>query len=587
MSSHRTLTEEIIITDTVQDVEQNYCLSLVNNQGGDSLAVDNNGVVDSQSKAAIPANTSTATTISTPSDSSDADSHPETSVSGGRLSLLNSPSHRPQSFRRSQPEAYREKETITPNSEDVGQNMSTSTAIPAGTTGSSTTTSSRYPPPMFCPLTRHLFQDPVVAPDGHTYERDVLLQSDHLQQGYLSEERLYPNRALQQLLDEEPGRGPALLEQLWENSLWPADRPLSDAYYCPITFELMHVPVIDPEGNTYEKAAIVHWLRVNGHSPISRSPLTVTELYPNHVIRELLEYHANDKPNHPALSKWKSEPPPDVPEPADIAIYPSTFEELEAHHARMRRQRRKVIACTILGVVCLILAIIGAASYGGYCIFISIWLGCCVRDSCRRLRELRYEHHQERLSLEEAQQRVQALHERLRRLQQQEEQDLQRLTTESDGPQFQQRIENDVSDDQRQTLTVQRVEAIELSTLPLTDRVEQSLQCREEAELDQQESQQGIEGIRQPQEVTLPMTCSTEQVPVEEPEVDLEEGLDWTTPATVALQDPSLTANEPSVMTVNVSEPLSENSFCPVEDDDIEVGPVEIAVGPATTSSKD
>lgn len=133
---------------------------------------------------------------------------------------------------------------------------------------------------------------------------------------------------------------------------------------------------------------------------------------------------------------------------------------------------------------------------------------------------------------------------------------------------------------------MQRVEAIELSTLPLTDRVEQSLQCREEAELDQQESQQGIEGIRQPQEVTLLMTCSTEQVPVEEPEVDLEEGLDWTTPATVALQDPSLTANEPSVMTVNVSEPLSENSFCPVEDDDIEVGPVEIAVGPAITSSK-
>ena len=42
---------------------------------------------------------------------------------------------------------------------------------------------------------------------------------------------------------------------------------------CPITQEPFWDPVIDPEGNTYEKSAIVQWLNENNVSPITRLPI--------------------------------------------------------------------------------------------------------------------------------------------------------------------------------------------------------------------------------------------------------------------------------------------------------------------------
>jgi hypothetical protein len=211
--------------------------------------------------------------------------------------------------------------------------------------------------------------------------------------------------------------------------------------------------VIDPEGNTYEQAAIVSWIRANGNSPLSRSPLTVHDLYPNHVIRQLLEYHSNPRedgtPVPPALVKWKTESPPLLPEAQptnagttlplgddfgslDAATmnafqnpYPTTFEQLDEYHRQLRRQRQKVFACTVFGCVCLVLAVVAAVLYGGYCIFVSIWVGCCVRDSLRRLRQLQLEHAQEedveRQRLEDTQQRIHNLTHRLEELQQQQQ----------------------------------------------------------------------------------------------------------------------------------------------------------------------
>jgi hypothetical protein len=57
---------------------------------------------------------------------------------------------------------------------------------------------------------------------------------------------------------------------------------------CPITNEVMREPVIDYEGNTYEKSAILNWLKINNTSPITRNPLRIDQLVPN---RALLEYY--------------------------------------------------------------------------------------------------------------------------------------------------------------------------------------------------------------------------------------------------------------------------------------------------------
>lgn len=47
-------------------------------------------------------------------------------------------------------------------------------------------------------------------------------------------------------------------------------------------------PVQDPEGNTYERAAIEKWLESNDTSPITRSPLSVDQLTPNRALRNVI-----------------------------------------------------------------------------------------------------------------------------------------------------------------------------------------------------------------------------------------------------------------------------------------------------------
>jgi hypothetical protein len=58
-----------------------------------------------------------------------------------------------------------------------------------------------------------------------------------------------------------------------------------EAYYCPITQDVMEDPVMDREGNTYERAAIVLWLSRNDTSPVTRAPLAVDHLVPNRALR--------------------------------------------------------------------------------------------------------------------------------------------------------------------------------------------------------------------------------------------------------------------------------------------------------------
>jgi U-box domain len=303
------------------------------------------------------------------------------------------------------------------------------------------------------------------------------------------------------------------------------DRPLPEPYYCPITFDLFHTPVIDPEGNTYEQAAIVPWIRTNGTSPLSRTPLSVHQLYPNHAIRRLLEYHASEEEEyeydeenqdeyqyqdeeyqdeydenddsegeqhgdeeddddddqashsspppshprrrrqvHPALLKWKTEEPPTVPDwnptnPTSITSnsfdgtshhqqqqqllmmmsqqqqpqqnhpYPTTWEELELYRQAQQRVRQRAFVCTFCSFLCFLAALGLAVWYGGYCIFVTIWLGCCVRDGYQRYRTLRLEQQQQLVLTEErilqGQQRREQLQARLNQLRLQEAQELQ------------------------------------------------------------------------------------------------------------------------------------------------------------------
>jgi serine/threonine protein kinase len=60
-------------------------------------------------------------------------------------------------------------------------------------------------------------------------------------------------------------------------------------FECPITCERFVDPVLADDGYTYEREAIVQWLRINNTSPITRQPMSVDTLRPNFIVKQLLE----------------------------------------------------------------------------------------------------------------------------------------------------------------------------------------------------------------------------------------------------------------------------------------------------------
>lgn len=181
-----------------------------------------------------------------------------------------------------------------------------------------------FPDPFYCPITEKILEDPVVIPTGDSFERSAITE-----RGDYPSNQLYSNRALNSIIDEAVElSGDSLragfkrfdksvrsnFQLLLEKSALPSAEyhPLPEAYYCSITLNLMHDPVIDPDGNTYERVAIENWIRVNGKSPATRMPLTSDQLYPNHAISDLLneEKNRSDDVIHPSIRRFKIETPP-------------------------------------------------------------------------------------------------------------------------------------------------------------------------------------------------------------------------------------------------------------------------------------
>ena len=61
-------------------------------------------------------------------------------------------------------------------------------------------------------------------------------------------------------------------------------------YTCPITAEIMTDPVSTLDGFTYERTAIIEWLRTNDTSPSTGAKLESKRLIPNVTVRCLLQH---------------------------------------------------------------------------------------------------------------------------------------------------------------------------------------------------------------------------------------------------------------------------------------------------------
>eukprot|EP00933_Yihiella_yeosuensis_P050357 TRINITY_DN48163_c0_g1_i1.p1 TRINITY_DN48163_c0_g1~~TRINITY_DN48163_c0_g1_i1.p1 ORF type:complete len:860 (-),score=158.36 TRINITY_DN48163_c0_g1_i1:388-2967(-) len=61
------------------------------------------------------------------------------------------------------------------------------------------------------------------------------------------------------------------------------------SFYCPISQQCMHDPVVLSDGHTYERRHIQRWLRNRNTSPVSGVELDLTDIFPNHALRNAIE----------------------------------------------------------------------------------------------------------------------------------------------------------------------------------------------------------------------------------------------------------------------------------------------------------
>lgn len=65
----------------------------------------------------------------------------------------------------------------------------------------------------------------------------------------------------------------------------------SSTFMCPITSDLMHDPVICPEGHSFERKVIEEWLDHKKTNPVTRQYLTKDMLTPNRALRDSIDLY--------------------------------------------------------------------------------------------------------------------------------------------------------------------------------------------------------------------------------------------------------------------------------------------------------
>jgi len=75
----------------------------------------------------------------------------------------------------------------------------------------------------------------------------------------------------------------------------PIDPATPANLLCPITHSLIQDPVIAEDGYTYERAAILKWVKEKGTSPMTREKISLNGLRPNRIVAALIQEHIQAK----------------------------------------------------------------------------------------------------------------------------------------------------------------------------------------------------------------------------------------------------------------------------------------------------
>lgn len=73
------------------------------------------------------------------------------------------------------------------------------------------------------------------------------------------------------------------------------NQTIPNEFLCPITHEIMNDPVCTSDGYTYERKAIEEWLTKKQTSPIMNLSIKSTQLYPNKVLKMLIDKYIQQR----------------------------------------------------------------------------------------------------------------------------------------------------------------------------------------------------------------------------------------------------------------------------------------------------
>lgn len=71
-------------------------------------------------------------------------------------------------------------------------------------------------------------------------------------------------------------------------SIAVSEQSVPNGFICPLTMEIMFDPVLDAEGNTFERSALFQWLKNSPTSPVSRQPLNERMVTSNNALRDTI-----------------------------------------------------------------------------------------------------------------------------------------------------------------------------------------------------------------------------------------------------------------------------------------------------------
>jgi serine/threonine protein kinase len=81
--------------------------------------------------------------------------------------------------------------------------------------------------------------------------------------------------------------------------------PIPAEYQCPITHVLFTDPVVASDGHTYERSAIVRWLKTQKVSPVTRGAISIDTLNPNRIVKKMVDDFRAECKRKRALYKYR------------------------------------------------------------------------------------------------------------------------------------------------------------------------------------------------------------------------------------------------------------------------------------------